>query len=125
MEANFKVEKKSNQKHFAMDRMEYKNQRDKYIAEAVQKVLREFIGGIGTNSKDALMKILYEKVKDELSAGIGGQKLNREEWPEEKIFEIINKYLGIGSLSYDLEVLLLRLSAKVDNKPNSESGVGY
>lgn len=96
-------------KHFATDRMEYENQRDQYIAEVVQRVLREFIGGPGINSEDALMKILYEKVKEELSKKLSGQKLDREEWPEEKILETINKYLDIGSLSDDLRELMLEL----------------
>lgn len=104
-----KTEKFSDRKHFAMDRMEYEDQRDKYIATAVQKVLKEFIGGIGINSQDALTKILYEKVKEELSAGLNGKELDREEWPAEKIAEMINKYLDIGSLNNDLNELILKL----------------
>lgn len=104
-----KVEKFSDRKHFTMDRAEYEDQRDKYIAEAVQKVLREFVGGIGINSKDTLIKILYEKVKEELSASLNGKELDREEWPAKKILEIINKYLDIGSSSHDLDQVILRL----------------
>lgn len=104
-----KAEKLSNRKHFAMDRMEYEDQRDKYVAAAVQKVLKEFVGGIGINSQDVLMKILYEKVKEELSAGLNGKEFDREEWPAEKIVEIINKYLDIGSLGDDLNELILKL----------------
>lgn len=108
-QAREKMKKLSDRKHFAMDRLEYEEKRDVYIAEAAQKVLREFIGGIGIKSKDALMKILYEKMKEELSASLNGKELDHEEWPAEKIVEIINKHLDIGSLNYDLDQVILRL----------------
>ncbi len=103
------AEKIFDRKNFAMDREEWENKRDGYVAAATQKVLREFIGGIGINSKEELLIKLFELVGEEIKKQLGAEYLSEDEYPEKKIMEIIEKYLNIGSLSDDLNQTILEL----------------